>query len=220
VLRAVEPMETVQSICNFFLNLEVFVTENAPSLDTLSKIGPFLSGISLVATAFAAWATLHYFHRRTLYNQWVDGFRVIYAEFWKDETISYIRRSIASDQEYKRLQEALGKRLAASNNDLGQEDNLILEDIDKFLAFMARVSSFNKSTKMDKWQKQLWQALYESYWLRKMYSRREMRIYIRTYWRNLYDWTYRKEFDDSNVLIESKSKPREKELSSQQRVSV
>lgn len=159
------------------------------TLDVLAKIGAILSGLSLFAGALAAWATLFLINRRNMDLQWVDGFRKIYSEFWKDATTSEVRRWIVSDREYKDIGEILNQRLQTENNDLDPSANEVLEKIDQYCALMLRVRSFHERGMKD-WQKTLWSNMYETYWINKTYGRPELKLYIHKYWFSLYEYTY------------------------------
>lgn len=169
-------METLQKICDFMSGI---------TPEKLQQIGGFMSGVSLFFVAIAAWVTFFYVQRRTLYGQWVESFRQIYAEFWKDPEISKVRRWITSDDEYTVLRDVLRERLKNEANTLSAQENEVIESLDKFLALILRVISFNKG-KMNRDQRELWSALYENFWVRKIYSRPEIKEYVQKYWTYLY----------------------------------
>jgi hypothetical protein len=179
--------------------LASFVPSSILTVSDLSKIGPFLSGIALLLGAAAAWATFILFHRRTLREQWVDNFRQIYAEFWKDPEISEVRRWIASDKEYEALARVLRERLEHSSNRLDKEANQKLELLDKFMALLFRVASFNKD-KMDKDQRALWSQMFETFWLKRTHTRPELTEYMRKYWPHLHSQTKTAAKDDSSEI--------------------
>ena len=133
------------------------------TLDALSKIGPFLSGISLLAAAGAAWITVFKINRRALYVAWLDGFRTLYEEFWQNEKIVRVRNWISSDIEYAELEKVLSERLKDKQNSLSPEDNEKLECIDQFCALLVRIEFFD-GTIMTKKQRDLWHIVYENFW--------------------------------------------------------
>src|SRR5579871_2354884 len=79
------------------------------------SLGPLLGGIGLCIGAAAAWTTFIFYHRKSMYEAWVAGYRLLYAEFWKDETIGKVRRWIVSDEEYLEVEKILRKRGGRSN---------------------------------------------------------------------------------------------------------
>src|ERR1700739_5028570 len=81
-------------------------------VDILGKLGPFIGGLALLLAAGAAWWTLFLVHRRTLDKAWVDGFSVLYREFWKDPEMKEVRRWIISEAEYPKLETVLRRRFA------------------------------------------------------------------------------------------------------------
>jgi len=83
----------------------------------------------------------------------------------------------------------LDERLKLENNNLSATENQIIESLDKFCALLSRVVSFNKA-RLRKEESDLWHSLYEEYWIRKLYSRPEIEIYVRKYWNYLHTATY------------------------------
>jgi hypothetical protein len=161
-----------------------------PLLDKLNRIGPFLGGLGVIIGATAAWFAYFFVQRRNAYLQWVDGFRAIYAEFWKDDVISQVRRWITSDKEYETLKKVLDLRLCGERNNLTPQENETIEKLDRFLALIMRVESFDKG----RWhadQKELWDSLFERFWIKLLFSRPEVCQYIFKYWHALYRQTHR-----------------------------
>lgn len=167
------------------------LTATTQILDTLNKIGPFLSSIALIAAAVAAWATFFVFHKKTLELQiqqknedWLKGFRLLYAEFWKDDKIALVRKWITSEEEYKIINEILSKRLECPDNLLSSDDNDKLEKIDRFCSIIVRITSFSKS-EMNEAQKELWNRMFGDFWFDKIKSRTELVDYAKIYWPRL-----------------------------------
>ena len=121
-------------------------------------IGPLLGGIGSLIGGCSVLAAFLFIQRRTVDAQWVDGFRQIYAEFWKDDTISEVRRWIVSNSEYESLRVVLVERAKTIENNLDTESNKILEKIDKFCALMLRVKSFEHRAMSDH-QRQLFKEM-------------------------------------------------------------
>src|SRR4051794_28803365 len=102
-------------------------------LDKLAKIGQLINGIGVASAAVTAWVTFLFFQRRERDNRWIDGFRTLYSEYWKDKQIVEARRWIINDQLYDSiLRPALRARLATGEkrNTLSQAQNEVLEKID------------------------------------------------------------------------------------------
>jgi hypothetical protein len=118
-----------------------------------------------------------------MYVLWIDSFRILYAEFWKDPRIARVRRWIVSDEEYEMIKEVLIRRLdmPKENNKLSADENKILEDIDYFFALIGRIE-FTRRTSKGKAQKLLWDATYGSFWIDKIKGKKELRDYAKRYW--------------------------------------
>lgn len=161
-------------------------------LTTLVQVAPLISSIALIVGAIGAWATLIFVQRRTLEMQWVEAFRHIYSEFWKDESIANARRRIDNDHEFAPLQKTISRLLSDGNVDMDSKDYELLEDLDKFCALLLRAAFFNKR-RMTSVQRELWTAMFESYWVNRLYERPELKIYVERYWPSLYKLTYRRD---------------------------
>jgi hypothetical protein len=156
----------------------------APFLDFLNKIGPFIGGVALMAGAVAAWLTLFIVNRRANRLTWVDGFRVLYAEFWREDTIADVRLWFASDVAYGKIAPIIEARLdSADKNTLNEDSNKVLEKIDQFCALLVRIELFSE-VGLSKRQRKLWHAAFGQYWIRRINSgdREALRKYIIDYW--------------------------------------
>jgi hypothetical protein len=151
------------------------------TIDVLSKLGPFISGIGMFAIAFAAWITLFVINRRALQMSWLDGFQKLYADFWDDEEIAIVRSWIASDIIYKGIESILIERLKTDNNLLDSKSYSAIDKIDKFCSLLVRMNFFNE-TGMTSAQRNLWQATYGAFWINKIAEREALALYIRKYW--------------------------------------
>jgi len=80
--------------------------------DNARWVGPLLSGASLAAAAVAAWTTYFFYHRKTIEAEWIESYRLLYAEFWKDEDIASVRNFITNDVAYADIKPILEKRLS------------------------------------------------------------------------------------------------------------
>src|SRR5450631_3830406 len=119
------------------------------SLPTLRGVGPWLgpliSGFALILTASAAWVTYFLIARRTVQNAWIDTYRVLNAEYWKDDNIAAVRHWITSEVAYADVEKVLNERLKAKENRLTSADNEVLEKIDKLCASLVRIQFFESS---------------------------------------------------------------------------
>lgn len=159
-------------------------SKTAGFMETLQKIGPFLSAIALFCGAAAGWVTYALYHRRVMYVTWIDGYRTLYAEFWKDEKIAKVRHWITSDIEYENIQKILIERMQSENNTLDNEQNIILDYIDQFCATLVRIEFFDR-TLMSKRQRDLWNKTYGDFWITKIKQRDALRRYMEKYWPGL-----------------------------------
>src|ERR1700679_3825343 len=133
-------------------------------------VGPLLGGIGLLITAAAAWTTYVYYYRRTRDAAWLDRYRVLYGEFWKEERIAKIRAWISSDLEYAKLAPILSKRLQSARNEFDATTNNTLEELDYFCSILLRIEFFDRN-RMTREQKALWYETFEKYWLAKIRER-------------------------------------------------
>jgi hypothetical protein len=144
-------------------------------------LGPLLSGFALLLAATATWVTYLFIARRTMQNAWIDTYRVLHAEFWKDDNIAIVRNWITSEVAYVEVEKILSERLKSEENHLNSSENQTLEKIDKFCALLIRIQFFENS-RMTKTQRDLWNKTYGNYWLRKIQQRKALRNYISAYW--------------------------------------
>ena len=161
-------------------------------------IGPFLGGIGLITTAFLAILTYFLIHRRTTETSWIESFRILYGEFWKDNDVTQVRRWITNDEEYKVIEKILEKRMKATkNNDLSEEDNNNLEKLDRFCSVMMRIRYFGQM-KMSQSQRELYKDTYETFWKEKINRRDLLKKYINEYWPGLSTWLHSKNNNAGN----------------------
>jgi hypothetical protein len=69
-------------------------------LDFFAKLAQMLSGIGIFLGAITAIITYKFYHQREQRNKWIDNLRLLYAEFWKDETVREVRTWITNDYLY------------------------------------------------------------------------------------------------------------------------
>lgn len=156
----------------------------------LNMIGPFLGGLGIIITALLAVITYFFIHQRTTETSWVESFRVLYGEFWKDDEITQVRRWITNSLEYEILEETLKIRMKNDDgNYLSEEDNNTLENLDRFCSVMMRIKYFGQM-KMTKRQRELYRETYESFWRKKINERVLLRDYINRYWPGLSRWLH------------------------------
>lgn len=154
------------------------------TIDFLNKIGPFLSGIGLIFTAVAAWTTFLLINRQALNRVWLDSFRQLYNEFWKDEQIAIMRNIIVSDVEYKKVEQVILERLKNERNLFSFEENKIIECVDRFCAFLMKVDFFDREYMTPK-QRELCNKTYGNYWVRKVKDREALYRYKSKFWPTL-----------------------------------
>lgn len=160
-------------------DIHVFIHGIDPLLSALQKIGAFLSGVGIFAGAIAAYYIIR---KADIQRQREDNFRKLYAEFWKDDDVCYVRRCITNNNEYADLEKILFKRNSCTENNLSKEENDVLERVDKFCAALVHVKSLSRG-KMNKTQKKMWnKLLYADFWATRAYSRHELRKYINKHW--------------------------------------
>jgi hypothetical protein len=165
------------------------VTQCTPStLSFLNMIGPFLSGISLLIAAVIGVVSYIFIHRRAVQTAWIETFRTLYGEFWKDDEITQVRRWITNDEEYKDIKSMLDKRMeGGDNNSMSIEENDKIEKIDRFCSIMMRVKYFGQMEMTDH-QRNLYNDTYKNFWVIKISQRSELRKYIDKFWKGLSPW--------------------------------
>jgi hypothetical protein len=161
----------VEGLCDIALSLITWLRDNA------LWVGPLLSGFSLAAAAGAAWTTYIFFHRKTMEAEWIDSYRSLYAEFWKDKDIASVRGFITNDIAYADIKLILEKRLASDSNTLDREENKQIELIDKFCALLIRVKLSESSQRLKK--------PHRDPWIARVKTRPALRNYMNQYWPGL-----------------------------------
>lgn len=162
------------------------------SLDFFVKIAPLISGVAFLLAAIAAWVTVFLVNRRTANKDWVDGFRDIYREFWKDPDMAKVRLWIVSESEYCKIETILRKRLplpllcngrpdGSALNTLDATENDVLELIDRFCSVMAQFEYFYHLPASRKHRKR-WRTLYNRSWLYRLEQREALRHYVQAFW--------------------------------------
>lgn len=151
-------------------------------LAELAQIGQFLGGIGFVATAVIAAITLFTINKKQINDSWLDRFRNLYGEFWKDEDMAFGRKMIVNDENYRELELALKKRNEQSTCAVSSQEYDLLEKIDRFCSVLVRIRTFGES-KMNPMQRDLWsKLLYAKFWFDKIESRVELKKYIDKHW--------------------------------------
>jgi hypothetical protein len=117
---------------------------------SLVAIAPLLTAFGAILTGVGAWATFVLISRRTIQLTWVVGFRELYAEFWRDESIAVARRWITSDVEYEEVKGVLSARnKCRQQNTLNSDDNKKLDSIDRFLAVLLSLAFRNSGSEAE-----------------------------------------------------------------------
>ncbi len=154
----------------------------------LNMIGPFLSGIGILIAAAIGLISYIFIHRRAAQTAWIEAFRTLYSEFWKDNEITQVRRWITNDEEYKDIKDVLDKRMeGGDNNSMSTEDNDKIEKIDRFCSIMMRVKYFGQMEMTDQ-QRDLYNDTYKNFWAKKISQRPEFKKYIDKFWKGLSQW--------------------------------
>jgi hypothetical protein len=157
------------------------------SLDSLAKIGQLLSGIGILVTAITALLTLALISIKQQRAAWLESFRLLYQEFWRDDDVTLVRHAIVTEAQYAAILPILQKRNATpETNTLTDEENLTIERIDRFCSTMVRIKSLGQTSKGER-QHQLWKNVYGDFWYGKIRRRLELLLYIDTHWAGLFD---------------------------------
>jgi hypothetical protein len=115
-------------------------------------------------------------------KQWIDDFRTLYAEFWKDADVSRVRRWIISNKLYDQVLKPVLIKRNQNSSDLNEDEGMVLDDVDKFIAVIIRLEALEE-TRMTRRQRALIQKLFFSrYWKTAAASRPELRTYISRDW--------------------------------------
>jgi hypothetical protein len=117
--------------------------------------------------------------------EWIDNYRSLYAEFWKDKDITSVRNFITNDVAYSDIKPILEKRLTADTNTLDREENKKIELIDKFCALLIRVKLSESSQRLKKPQLDLWNETYRDPWIARVKTRPALQNYMNKYWPGL-----------------------------------
>jgi hypothetical protein len=157
------------------------------SVDTLAKIGNFLSGVSLLIAAGIGALTLVRINIREKDRTWAARFRALYSEFWNDEDILQVFRWIVNDREYGDIKDILAKRNTTVHNQLDKHENDKILKIDKFCAAICRAQSLQQEEKMSGPRRQIWEKLSFHYVLTQLKRRPEFKEYVQKYWRETFD---------------------------------
>jgi hypothetical protein len=156
-------------------------------IDILGKLAPFIGAVALLSGTGVAWWTLFLVHRRTIDKAWVDGFSVLYRDFWKDPEMKEVRRWVVSETEYPKLETVLRRRFGNqppefnAPNTLDLAENEMLEKVDRFCSFMRQFDLFYRLP-ASRFHRTPWKALYSRTWLIRLQQREALRDYVRVFW--------------------------------------
>ena len=117
-------------------------------------------------------------------NRWIETFRALYADFWKDDQIAIVRRWITNEQEYSKLAAVLSARIQSDFNTLSPDENDMLEKIDRFCSVLVRIEYFGKTDMPKDRQRKLYELTYRFFWKGKVRQRQELLSYMNKFW----DW--------------------------------
>jgi hypothetical protein len=149
-----------------------------------TELGELLSGIgTIVIAVIASIISLQQYRK-----QWFDDFRTVYAEFWNDKEATEVRRWISSRKQYDDvLKPVLVRRNQQKENNLEQEDNVILDKLDKFLSIMVRLQVAEKIGMPVRRRLLVTKLLFSKYWIAAINSRSELVTYVEENWREEID---------------------------------
>jgi hypothetical protein len=147
-------------------------------------IAALLNAVGICMLAAAAWITYAFYHRKALEDVWVSTYRILYAEFWKEEKIAKVRGWIGNNNEYRGIEKILIKRLSSDDNCLSLEENHVIEYIDYFCALISRAQHLN-ALKIDDGRRKMWNETFGSFWTKKIEERENLRKYVEKYWPHL-----------------------------------
>jgi hypothetical protein len=155
-------------------------------LAKIAPIGPILSGFGVILGATIAGLTAFYFTRRQTEDAWVDRFRALYGEFWKEEPIIEVREWIVNERSYKSLEEILIRRNSTDLCEVSHQDHVVLDKIDRFCSMLARIKSFDNTRIPIKHRPLLVKLLDGAFWVKKIKERDQLLIYVEKHWPELF----------------------------------
>lgn len=153
------------------------------NIGTLAQV---LTGFTALAALGLAYETLEKVHLAKRRADWLESFRLLYREFWQDDTIAEVRLWMVNDRAYETPRAVLLRRQTTVANTLDTYDNAVLEKLDRFCALMVRVNTLGALGENEE-QQRLWFNLYGRFWLGKMRERDELQQYILRHWPVLED---------------------------------
>jgi hypothetical protein len=183
---------TVIACLIFINNNRVWIKYHPSDKTPLDQIGSFIGGISLFFATLVAWITAYLVTEKNArlerYASAVGSFRVLYDEFWRPD-VAVSRKWIISSCEYEaNLVQVLKHRNSTVLNELGDEQNTILETLDRFLSVLVRIKSFSVSGELSNVpseQLRLWRkVIHGSFWIKYAYDHRpDLWTYLYRHWR-------------------------------------
>jgi hypothetical protein len=115
-------------------------------------------------------------------DAWFVTYEKLHDEFWKDPVMAKVRAQVANDHAYAPLKDVLERRKqrrSGSNaKDVTPQDYTMLEDLDKFLSQLLRMSFIPRTRP----HKKIWEALVRAYWLDVLSKRSELRWYVQEFY--------------------------------------
>ena len=153
-------------------------------LDALVIVSSFLSGIGVIFAAGVGLATLILFTLKQRHDNWLKAFGDIFERFWMDKEVAEIRRCVTDDIEYNKIKSVLSKRNKATRNDLSEEENDLIENIDRVCLTLIRMKYFVE-IRTGTPQNKFWTKSFEEFWINKIKERQELACYIRKFWKGV-----------------------------------
>jgi hypothetical protein len=113
-------------------------------------------------------------------------FREIWHRLWTDDDLTFIRRCLINEEDYKNLEPVVKKRMQTRKNVLAPNENQILDKLDRFCAFLVLAKSIgHRSFRPEK--QLLWTKLMEGYnWINEIHNRKAISDYCNEHWSELF----------------------------------
>ena len=116
-------------------------------------------------------------------ESWLKTFMDMHHEFWKEPDYAEVRSWLACDVAFKSIAPVLRKREKCPS-EITDSEYKILEKLDKFLNFMARIVEVNPEFPR---QGDVWERLFFEYWLKECAhkKRKELHWYLKRFYKDL-----------------------------------
>ena len=157
------------------------------AIHLLQALGPYFIGL---AGLTAAILTIRLVNRKQLkfsdleqQSEWEKRFLENYIAFWTDEELAKVRYWITNDNGYEKIRPLLARRCAGSK-DITEEENAVLENIDRFCARLAAYDVVGKTHRHNE-ARIPWVSRHREYWSGLIVGRPELKAYMERCWPTL-----------------------------------